>query len=202
MPKHTYDVTIGKDTYEVSSDHELTDGQAYQAALTQSKAPQQSGLAPTGSGGMGLAGLRGLQPIAEGVATSPTLPKTAASIGRMIGGVAPAIGGAYEAGPIGGLAGLAAAAKGAWAGGKTGWFTGKLMQNMAAPVASGLEKISPLLGKASGAQGLGDLAQMAEPDRKDIGFLGIGKTQDVPGQKPALLNSLLSRFVKIGPETQ
>lgn len=35
MPKHTYDVTIGKDTYAVESDNELTDAQAYQYAKSQ-----------------------------------------------------------------------------------------------------------------------------------------------------------------------
>lgn len=144
-------------------------------AIVRGQSSQQASTAPSGS--MGLAGLKALQPIAESVATSPTLPRTAASVGRIIGGVAPAIGGAYEAGPVGALAGLAAAAKGAWAGGKTGWFTGKLLQNMAAPIASGLDTIAPALGKASsaaGVVGIGDLAQMADPDRKDIGFLGIG----------------------------
>lgn len=35
----------------------------------------------------------------------------------------------------------------------------------------------PLLARMSGASAIGDLAQTAEPNRKDIGFLGVGKSQ-------------------------
>lgn len=52
-------------------------------------------------------------------------------------------------------------------------------------------RVVPLLGAASMVT---DLAQMAEPERQDIGFLGIGRTPNVPGQQPALLNALLARW--------
>lgn len=222
MPQHhAYDVTIGKDTFEVSSDHELSDAQAYQAALAQSKAPQQSGLASSGRGSIGgaaLTGLSGLLPIAqrgmEHIATSPTLPATAAKAGRFIGGMAPAIGGAYEAGPVGALAGLAAAAKGAWAGGKTGWFTGKLMQNMAGPVASGLEKIAPYaesLGPVPVYQQLGQYlkamqdkeSQKATPMAPNPPQVSTAMPLETPKAPPEgeAPEPLFSRLVKIGPET-
>lgn len=110
-------------------------------------------------------------------ATNPNVPKAAAAIGRVAGGVAPIIGGASAGGPVGALAGVGATAKGSWAGGKAGYFTGKLAQGLASPVAGALEKVAPYaqtLGTLSGAQGALDLAQMAAPERRDIGVLGVG----------------------------
>lgn len=119
-------------------------------------------------------------------ATSPNVPKMAAKAGRIIGGAAPVIGGAVKMGPAGAAIGAAGAAQGAWAGGKAGWFTGKLAQNLLMPVARAAEVLAPYaqaLSTLSGAQGVLDLAQMAEPNRKDIGFFGVGKTQDKAAQK-------------------
>lgn len=156
---------------------------------------------PGTSGALAVAAIKaavpGLSNAVQAFATSPTVPKTGATIGKMLGGIAPIVGGATEGGVTGGLAGVAAASKGAWAGGKTGWFTGKLAQQVAMPVAKGLEAAAPYaqaLSTLSGAQGLGDLAQIAEPTRTDIGFLGVGKTQHVPGQEPALLNLLAQKL--------
>ena len=117
------------------------------------------------------------------LATNPAVPRVAAKIGKVAGGLAPVVGGFGAGGPIGGLAGVGAAAKGAWAGGKTGWFTGKLAQSLASPVASALEKVSPYaqaLSTFGGVQSALDLAQMAEPNRQDIGVLGVGKSVTVP----------------------
>jgi len=100
------------------------------------------------------------------VATSPAVPRTMSTIGQIVGGVE----GAMHGGPMG-------AAGGVWTGGKAGWFTGKLAQRLAAPVAALAEKAAPYaqtLTTLAGAQGVNDLAQIAEPGRKDIGFLGIG----------------------------
>lgn len=111
------------------------------------------------------------------LATNPSVPQVAAKVGRVVGGLAPAVTGIVEGSPMGTMAGLAASGKTAWAGGKTGYFTGKAMQGAAAPVASVLEKVAPYaqaLSTLGGAQGVGDLAQMAEPDRRDIGVLGLG----------------------------
>lgn len=110
-------------------------------------------------------------------ATNPNVPKVAAAIGRATGGVAPIIGGASAGGPVGALAGVGATAKGAWAGGKAGYYTGKIAQGVASPVAGALERLAPYaqtLSTLSGAQGVLDMAQMAEPERRDIGVLGVG----------------------------
>lgn len=150
------------------------------------------------SGAVGLGATRGLAaPVAQAateLATNPAVPRATATAGRVIGGLAPIVGGAQAAGVPGALLGVGAAAKGSWAGGKAGWFTGKMLQNMAAPVASGLQRIAPAaqaLAPLNVAQGGLDLAQMAEPTRKDIGVLGIGKTDRRAGDdKPAALNAL------------
>ncbi len=76
--------------------------------------------------------------------TSPTATKTGATIGKFLGATVPTIASTIEAGPLGTIAGLATAYKTAWAGGKAGWFTTKLMQDAARP-------ISTLLSKATGA---------------------------------------------------
>lgn len=150
------------------------------------------------SGAVGLAATRGLvAPVANAateLATNPAVPRAFATGGRVIGGLAPIVGGAQAAGLPGGLLGVGASAKGSWAGGKAGWFTGKMLQNMAAPVANGLQRLEPVahaLSPINVAQGGLDLAQIAEPTRKDIGFMGIGKTDRAPGDdKPAALNAL------------
>jgi hypothetical protein len=148
----------------------------YQQANPGKKQPPQSNWGATAMQGASAL----IQPVANAaaeVATNPNVPKMAATIGRTIGAVAPPVAGAIEAGPVGFLAGTAAAAKGAWAGGKTGWFTGKLAQNVAAPIADIMEKAVPYAQAVStlaGAQGVNDLAQMADPKREDIGTLGVG----------------------------
>lgn len=120
------------------------------------------------------------------LATNPNVAKHGAAIGRAVGGVAPIVGGAIEGGPIGALVGVGASAKGAWAGGKTGWFTGKLAQNVSGHVLKIAQEVAPYLEKAMGAQGVLDLAQMAEPARQDIGVLGIGRTPSAPTNQQAI----------------
>ncbi len=85
----------------------------------------------------------------EELATNPNVPKMGSQLGRIIGGVGAPIGGAVESGPIGFLTGLALASKAAWAGGRTGWFTAKLAQQLAAP-ASKLLKATEGVGSAMG----------------------------------------------------
>jgi hypothetical protein len=36
---------------------------------------------------------------------------------------------------------------------------------------------------------------MAEPNRRDIGFLGLGSSVDVPGAEPPVLNELYRRLM-------
>lgn len=158
----------------------------------------------TDLGGTTLIGLSKAVPLAqeaaEELATNPNIAKTGAAIGRVIGGVAPIVGGAYEGGPIGALAGLAAASKGAWAGGKTGWFSGKLVQELAPSVAKGIEAaapyVTPALRLAGAAQIANDVAQIAEPGRKDIGFLGVSERRTDAEQRanPALINLAMMKL--------
>lgn len=129
-------------------------------------------------------------------AQNPNVPKAAASIGRILGGLAPIVGGAEAAGVPGAMMGVAGAAKGSWAGGKTGYFTGKLLQRTAAPLATVLEKAAPFAETASraiGPQNFLDLAQMAEPNRRDIGVLGIGSGTPDPAH-PALINDYAAKL--------
>lgn len=114
-------------------------------------------------------------------ATSPNVPKATAALGRGIGGMAPIAAGYAEAGIPGAIGGATLSAAGAWSGGKTGWFTGKLAQNLSALPARAMNAALPYLqalSTVSGAQGLLDLAQMADPNRSDIGTLGIGKSSE------------------------
>lgn len=161
----------------------------------------QASIAPSDGGGLSLSALKSAVPaMARGsraFVDSPAVPRVTAAAGRVLGGLAPIVGGASQAGLGGAAIGMAGSANGAWAGGKTGWFTGKMLQRLAHPVASGLEAVAPYaqaLGTLSGAQGVGDLAQMAEPNRRDIGVMGIGATQPraAGDDKPALLNELLA----------
>lgn len=176
------------------SDDELkaiADSPEMVAELTSGERRRLVGLVPAqtpkpddASGLMARMGAGALPKIASATAdfaTSPTAPKFGASIGRVIGGVAPIVGGAMKGGAGGAALGTAGAAHGAWAGGKTGWFTTKLLQNMATPVAKAMDKAAPFsqaLGTASGALGVGDLASIAEPNRADTTILGKSMSND------------------------
>lgn len=135
------------------------------------------------------------------VATNPAVPRVAASVGRVIGGAAPVIGGGAELGPAGALLGMGQVAKGAWAGGKAGWFTGKLAQDVAAPVARAAEVLAPYaqaISTVSGAQGVLDLAQMADKTRKDIGTLGFSletpRSDADKAANPTLVTAVASKI--------
>ncbi len=131
--------------------------------------------------------------LAEQVATSPAVPRMAATAGRVLGAVVPPVAGAFEAGPIGALLGVGGMAGGSWAGGRTGWFTGKMLQNVAAPLTNALAAVEPyaqVLTKIAGAQSALDLAQMADPTRRDIGTFGVGLHDPQDPAHPALLNLL------------
>lgn len=162
--------------------------------------PPQKVSAPSDSGAFALRGAAAAAPtastLAAEVATNPNVPKVMASAGRVIGGITPIAVGAAEGGPLGALAGSAAAAKGAWAGGKAGWFSGKLMQNVASPVAraaAALEPYAQAISTVSGAQGVLDLAQMADKTRQDIGFLGIGHSMTPDEQSAGMARAAQSQ---------
>lgn len=89
--------------------------------------------------GMALSGAAKLaKPIAAGLeefATNPNVAAKAAKVGQVIGGLTslPA-----------GLSGFGDVSRGVWAGGKSGWFTGKLAQKMVAPLATAAEAVAPI----------------------------------------------------------
>lgn len=166
------------------------------------------GMTTAGSNDAGALGTRGaaamLEPAANAAAnfaTNPNVPRMFATAGRVIGGAAPVIGGAAEYGLPGAAIGLAGAAKGAWAGGKTGWFTGKLAQTIAGPIAEIMEKTVPYaqaLSTLSGAQGVNDLAQMADQKRSDIGFLGVGATNSQANTQATMMGAQIKALVSQG----
>ncbi len=143
---------------------------------------------PSSNGGLVLAGAAKAIPVAadlaEHIVTSPSTVQLAAKAGRVIGALSPVVAGASAGAEVGGIPGavlgaitsVPAMAKGAWIGGRTGYFTGKGIQNISAPIANALEAAKPYaqtLSTLGGAQSVLDLAQMAAPDRRDIGFLGM-----------------------------
>ena len=176
--------------------------------------PQSTPAKPSDSGALLMAGAGAAVPaVAHGameIATSPTLAKTGGTIGRILGAAAPPVAGLIEGGPVGMLAGLLGASKGSWLGGHTGYFSGRLLQDAAAPVSRVLNAVGPYtqaLRTGSGAQGVLDLAQMAEPKRRDIGVMGVGTSPtaeqmhmtpdafaDYQRQHPPFLNSLASKI--------
>lgn len=168
-------------------------------AKTWTPAPSESD-----AGALAVKGAAAAVPVvadaAAELATNPNVPKAFAAGGRFLGAVAPTVAGGAAGGPVGALAGAGNAAKGAWAGGKTGWFTGKLAQDIAAPIASAAEKVAPYAQAAStvaGAQGALDLAQMADPKRQDIGFMGMGP-QGSASDQAAVMKSQIGNLVKSG----
>ncbi len=133
-------------------------------------------------------------------ATSPVVPRIGSKIGRVVGGIAPIVGG-YSKGGLGGAAiGMAGSSTGAWAGGKTGWFTAKMLQNLAEPAANALNALAPYaqaINTVSGAQGVLDLAQMADATRKDIATLGVSlgetRSDEDKAAHPALINAIVGK---------
>lgn len=126
----------------------------------------------------------------EEIATNPQVYKGGRAAGEVLGG----IGGLIKGGPVGAAIGMAS-------GEKAGGVLANAAQRLAVPVASAIDKAAPYvqtLSSMSGIQGGLDLAQIAEPTRQDIGILGIGKTQHVPGQQPAMLNAMVNYLMKQG----
>lgn len=118
------------------------------------------------------------------LANSPAVPPGMGALARA-GSVGAGIYDAIKSGdPLRAAYGAAAA----WPAGRGGFWLGKNLQAVAKPIASGLQKIAPL----GAAQGVNDLAQMAEPNRKDIGFLGIGPSQPSDPNHPAVINAIVN----------
>lgn len=149
------------------------------AAKTWTTEPgTKSGLAMAASG----QGVPASANLAEEIFTNKALPQVASKIGRVAGGIVPTVIAALDGSPYGAMAALAASGKTSWAGGNGGYFTGKAIQNASEPIAKGLRSVAPYsqaLSTLGGAQGVLDLAQMADPDRRDIGMLGVGPSAKV-----------------------
>ena len=162
---------------------------------TDPAAPMQEGASPGSTPallvGATRAALPGALRVAEEVATDPRVVGTATRIGRAAGG----IGGIAKAGPLGMDAG-------ARYGGKAGALAGRAAQTTAGAVAGVLERLAPYaqsLSTLSGAQGVLDLAQMTEPERGDVGVLGVSvgrpRSDAEKAAHPALINQLLQRLL-------
>lgn len=174
--------------YDKLNDQELESKVRAKYPGTYDKVPSTSTAAPTSRVSAGIAvplalaaaALPAASQGAMSIATNPNLWKTGAAIGEAAGGIGGFLGGlkgsmpAFEA-PMGAAAGM-------YAGRKAGWRLANVAQRVAKPLASVAEKIGPeaskVLGMLGGAQGVLELAQMAEPNRQDIGMLGLGKTAD------------------------
>lgn len=153
----------------------------------QSKQPQSD------SSAIGLAAVAPAAHELMRFGTSPTAAKTGGMVGRIAGAIAPMVQGAFH-GPMGAVTGALESPMASWAGGKTGYFGTQMLQSAARPISGALQAIAPAAARLSGVQGVNDLAQMAEPTRKDIGFLGMGPSQNVPGAEPPWLNAVLGRL--------
>ncbi len=156
------------------------------------------------SGAIALRGASALTPsianAATDFATNPAVAKMGSKVGRIVGGIAPIVGGYEKAGLPGAAIGVAGSSSGAWAGGKTGWFTAKMLQNLAEPAANALNALAPYaqaINTVSGAQGVLDLAQMADSTRKDIATLGVSlgetRTDEDKAAHPALINAIVGK---------
>lgn len=146
------------------------------------------------TGGLALAGaVKALPAVTSAVKAASTNPN-AWKVGKNVGQIAGAVLGAKQDGIVG-------AATGMWLGGKVGWrLTNAAQRGIAAPTAKVLENVAPYahaLKTLSGVQGALDLAQMAEPNRTDIGVLGVGtgepRSAEERAAHPALINLALSK---------
>lgn len=179
MPQK-YRVTTDQGVYEVTVDDPPLN--------VERAAPKEAGMSSAPAVGMAAAS-RAVPLAADAateVATNPGVKQAGSMLGQILGGLQ-----AAKTGDPLGVAG------GVWVGGKAGWHTGALAQRMAAPVAAGLQKIAPYaqsLNTLGGLEGVDELAQMAEPTRKDIGTLGVRIGDQRDPSHPALLNLLWQKI--------
>jgi len=136
-----------------------------------------------------------VQRVVEEVATNPLAKDVGQGVGRLVGGG----GGLHSGGYVGMKTGEAV-------GSAVGRGAADVVQRGAGSVAGLLERLAPYaqaLSTASGAQGVLDLAQMAEPTRRDIGVMGVSMG-DAPRSDaeqtahPALINMLLQKLLSLG----
>ncbi len=163
-------------------------------AANAEHAPQAKTWTPADSGSVAMAGASAaLSPAAQlmaEVGTNPNFPKAMGTAAR----TAITLGGLGHGVVTGNLPEIVASPIAGWQAGKGGYFLGKGVQSVARPLSDMATKIAPVVQAAAGAQGALDLAQMAEPGRKDIGTFGVGKSADVKNDPAAI-----ERVVKASP---
>jgi hypothetical protein len=162
-------------------------------------APQQS--QPGSKAGLIMSAAAAASPYiqqgASAFGNSSAVPKIASRAANNLTQVAAIVRGAATMNPVDVLA----APREGWIAGKGAyWLTRGLAQPAARGVATVLDAVAPYaqtLSTLSGAQGLLDLAQTAEPNRQDIGTLGVSVGQPRSDAEktahPALLNMLASK---------
>lgn len=160
----------------------------YQGANPSKKQPPVSNWVGAATAAAGAA-MPAAANLAAEIGTNPAVPKmvgaatrTATTLGMLGQGIA-----------SGNLGEVVGAAPAGWQAGKGGYFLGKGIQAVARPVSTALEAAAPFTKTAGIVQGALDLAQMAEPNRKDIGTLGVTIGDKKDPQHPALVNLLLSK---------
>ncbi len=172
-----------------------TKGWTLVAETPQTSTPMADGV--TGPPALALSGTAAAIPIAARMASAavanPTaLPRTLSTIGQLSGAAAEF----YKGNPL--MAGPAA-----WAGGKGGWFTGKLLQR-AAPAAEAVLN-SPavhiaqnVLSGAGALQGGLELSAMGDnPKRQDIGFLGMSANGGpIDSAHPPMMNEAIAKIAE------
>lgn len=155
--------------------------------------PPPSDTAGTGLG-MLLRGL-GSAPVVsalDAIESSPSLVKGARAAGNVLGPIV----GMLKGGGLGALVGGST-------GGRVGTLVGQGVQKVAGVASDALPAVAKAVsGPMAGALNVGDLAQMAEPNRRDIGVLGIGGDSRSEAERaayykdhPALINMLLQKLL-------
>ncbi len=112
--------------------------------------------------------------LAERLATSPT----AAKIGGAIANSGTTIAGIIHGVRTGNIPEIIASPIAGWQAGKGGYWLTKRAQDVAGPIANGLEKVAPYANAATGALGAVDLAAMAHDNRPGHTIFGPGGTVD------------------------
>ncbi len=157
----------------------------------------QSAHPVSGTGGAVLSAIGSGLPAAanavEDFATSPTAAQAGGALARGLTTAGEIGRGIFTGSP----ADILAAPRVGWAAGKGGYWLTKGAQSIARPIAGTLQMVAPYgpaVSAVGGAANVGQLAQMAEPNRRDIGFLGAGPSVNVPGAEPPVLNSLAAKL--------
>ncbi len=134
--------------------------------------------------------------LAERFGTNPNAAKLASTGANAL----TTVGGVLKGALSGNATEVLAAPTAGWAAGKGAYWLTKGAQAAARPVASGMDAAKPFtkaaLHELAGIQGFLDLAQMAEPNRKDIGTLGVGKTQPNDPEAAAKAEKSTDEYLK------